>query len=62
MRRRVGRSEGSLVERIPSTADASVRALVKRPSRKSFERTKRMSPSERLDRAFALMELADARG
>lgn len=61
MRRRLGRSEDSLVERIHSTADASIRALVKRPSRAALERTRRMSPSDRLDRAFALMELSDSR-
>jgi hypothetical protein len=41
-------------------AELRVRDAVKRPSASAFRRTQRMTPQQRIDRAFALLDFASS--
>jgi len=58
MRTRVGRTEEELIAAMGEQPEARVADVVERLRSDQLQRLLAMSPGERLDRAFALMELA----
>jgi hypothetical protein len=61
MRTRRGRSYESLIARLsPPDAAFSLRHQVKRPTLFAFQRIKRLTPQERIDSSFALLEFASS--
>lgn len=63
MRTRRGRSAESVIARLDPDREQDswpIRSQVKRPVLSQFERNRRLSPQERIDRAFALLEFADS--
>lgn len=61
MRTRRGRSVESLVNKLaPPDGEWPIRSQVKRPTVGQYARNKRLTPEERIDRAFALLAFASS--
>jgi len=61
MRTRRGRSFESLMSRLsPPDADFSLRHQVKRPTLSAYRRNRRLTPEQRIDASFALLEFASS--
>lgn len=60
MRAKAGRSVESLLGRMEKGASAPIHLQVKRPTPSQYRRNQRLTPEQRIDRAFALLGFASS--